>query len=164
QGRFGERSMALQPRFARPTAWLIAAALLAPGFLFAGSKPKEWNPSIGASDFVAVVDNDFFPLPAGRHWFHHGMTQDGGEGLEIEVMSTTKHIMNINTTVVIERDQINGQIVEISENWFAQDNDGAVWYFGEATQTYVNGQPGSTAGSWEAGQNGARPGIIMESD
>lgn len=47
------------------------------------------------------------------------------------------------------------------DDWYAQDVDGNVWYFGEATAEYQNGEAGSTVGSWEAGVDGAMPGIIM---
>src|SRR5262245_3015853 len=156
--------MAPHPRFNSKAGWLLAACLLLPVHASAGPKPKEWNPSIAASDFAAVVDNPYFPLPAGRTLVYRGQTKDGQETMEFEITGRTKNIMGINTTVVIERSTVNGQLVEVSENWFAQDNQGVVWYFGEATQTYVNGQPGSTAGSWEAGVAGAKPGIIMEAD
>jgi len=156
--------MAPHQRFLRRVGWLLAAGLLLPAYASAAPKPKEWNPSIAASDFIVVVDNPYFPLPAGRTLFYRGQTKEGLETLEFEITGRTKNIMGINTTVVIERHRVDGQIVEISENWFAQDNQGDVWYFGEATQEYVNGVPGSTAGSWEAGVAGAKPGIIMKAD
>ena len=155
--------MVLHHRFTR-AGWWLAACLLVPVYAWAGGKPKEWNPNIVASDFAVVVDNPYFPLPAGRTLVYRGNSKDGQETLEIEITGKTKRILGINTTVVIERSTVNGQLVEISENWFAQDNQGTVWYFGEATQTYQNGVPGSTAGSWEAGVAGAKPGIIMEAD
>ena len=65
---------------------------------------------------------------------------------------------------MIERHKLDGQIVEISENWFAQDRDGNVWYFGEFSQEYENGVPINSAGSWEAGVAGAKPGIIMRAN
>jgi len=156
--------MAPHPRFHSKAGWLLAALLLLPVHASAGPKPKEWNPSIAAKDFVAVVDNQYFPLPAGRTLFYRGQGKDGVTTLEIEITGNIKNVMGVNTTVVIEREKLNGQVVEISENWFAQDNQGNVWYFGEATQKYENGAPGSTEGSWEAGVAGAKPGIIMKAD
>ncbi len=56
-------------------------------------------------------------------------------------------------------------ILEDTLDWYAQDKDGTVWYFGEDTKSYENGVgPADTEGSWEAGVNGAKPGIIMYAD
>jgi len=149
-------------RFIPAAAWLIAACLLASTGAAAKPKPKDWNPPLGS--FVTVVDNPYFPLPPGRTLVYRGSSKDGIETMEFEVTSRTRTVMGILAIVVIERSTVNGQLVEVSENWFAQDDEGAVWYFGEATQTYLNGVPGSTEGSWEAGVAGAKPGIIMEAD
>jgi hypothetical protein len=54
-----------------------------------------------------------------------------------------------------------GEVIEDTRDWFAQDRDGNVWYMGEDTAEYENGEVVSTAGSWEAGVDGAQPGIIM---
>ena len=153
--------MTRHQRFTHTAAAALAALLLLATGAGAGPKPKEWNPQIDASRFVTVVDNEYFPLVPGKTLVYRGNTRNGVETLEFEVTSRTKRILNITTTVVIERHRENGQIVEISENWFAQDRDGTVWYFGEASQTFENGNPVSTEGSWEAGVSGARPGIIM---
>lgn len=56
----------------------------------------------------------------------------------------------------------NGELTEDTFDWYAQHRDGTVWYFGEDTKTYDKGVVVSTEGSWEAGVNGAQPGIIME--
>lgn len=152
--------MAPHHRLTHPAAWLVAILLVATS-AWAESKPKEWDPSIDPSHFITVIDNPYFPLTPGRTLVYRGNTKDGVETLEFEVTNRTKLIMNITTTVVVEKHRLNGQVVEISENWFAQDNQGTVWYFGEATQEYDNGVPGSTEGSWMAGVAGARPGIIM---
>lgn len=151
-------------RFVHAAAWLLTMGLLIPAGATAGPKPKDWDPPIAPGSFVAVVDNPYFPLPAGRTLVYRGNSKDGVETMEVEVTSRTRMVMGIAATVVVERSTVNGQLVEVSENWFAQDNQGTVWYFGEATQTYVNGVPASTEGSWEAGVGGAKPGIIMEAD
>jgi len=152
----------MHPRklFLNLCTWTSLALLLTPVIGSAGQKPKEWNPVIEPSDFVSFVDNPYFPLTPGTTYRYADKT--GTETLVIEVTGRTKTIMGVRTIVVIETGAENGQTVEISENWFAQDRDGNVWYFGESTQDFVNGSPGSTAGSWEAGVNGAQPGIIMK--
>lgn len=150
--------------FTRVSAWLLAAPLLAPSAALADPRPRDWNPSIDPANFVGTVDNQYFPLPVGRTLKYRGNTKDGIETLEIEVTSRTKSIRGVTTTVMVERHALNGQIKEISENWFAQDRNGNVWYFGEFSQTYENGAPVNSAGSWEAGVAGAKPGIIMRAN
>jgi hypothetical protein len=64
-------------------------------------------------------------------------------------------------TVVLDRVFLNGELKEKTFDWYAQDKEGNVWYFGEDTKEYDNGRVVSTAGSFEAGKNGAKAGIIM---
>jgi hypothetical protein len=157
--------MVSHERFARIAVWLLAASLLVPPHVSADPKPKDWSPTINPADFAGVAeDNQYFPLPPGRVLLYRGTSKDGTETLEFEVTNRTKTILGVTTAVVVERHGLNGQIVEISENWFAQDKNGDVWYFGEFTQNYENGVPTSSAGSWEAGVNGALPGIIMRAN
>ena len=66
------------------------------------------------------------------------------------------------TSVV--RDIVTGALEERTSDWYAQDASGNVWYFGEDTKEYTNGVVSSTAGSWEAGVDGALPGIIMQAN
>ena len=146
----------------RAIIWAMIALLLAPVSAFADPKPKEWNPNIEPSNFVTTVDNPYFRLVPGRVMRYEVTGGKGGnETLVVEVRTDKKPILNVMTTIVIETLTIDGQTAEISENWFAQDTDGNVWYFGEATQDFQNGQPGGTTGSWQAGVAGAKPGIIM---
>jgi len=157
--------MVSRARFPRTTAWFLAASLLFPAFASSEPKPKGWNPTINPADFSGVAeDNQYFPLPPGRVLLYRGTSKDGTETLEFEVTNRTKTILGVTTTVVVERHGLNGEIVEISENWFAQDKNGDVWYFGEFSQEYQNGAPANSAGSWEAGVNGALPGIIMRAN
>ena len=135
------------------------ALLLVPVAALSGQKPKEWSPDIDPSSFVSVVDNVYFPLTPGRTFRYEDRAS--GETLVIEVTHRTKTVMGVRTIVVIETVAENGRTVEISENWFAQDRDGNVWYFGEFSRDFENGVPVNSAGSWEAGINGAVPGIIM---
>ncbi len=142
--------------------WMVATSLLMMNPAFAGQKPKDWVPGIAPANFVSQVDNPYFPLPVGRSMSYRAATRSGTETLRIEVTSQTKIILGVTTTVVIETAALNNQTIEIAENWFAQDVEGNVWYFGEFTRDFENGVEVGTAGSWEAGVNGARPGFIMK--
>ena len=128
----------------------------------AAQKPKDWNPTIRPADFTTNVTNTYFPLVPGTTCRY--ATPDGSETMTVEVTGQTKVVMGVTTLVVRETHRENGVIVEVSENWYAQDADGNVWYFGEFSQDYANGVPTTSAGSWEAGVGGALPGIIMPAD
>jgi hypothetical protein len=141
----------------RAATWMVATSLLVLSPALAGQKPKEWTPDIDPAQFAGGADNPYFPLGP-RSLYYRGATAGGIETLRIDVTTQTKTILGITTTVVIETAALNGQTIEIAENWFAPDREGNVWYFGEFTRDVQSG----TAGSWEAGVNEARPGIIMK--
>jgi hypothetical protein len=115
------------------------------------------------ANFVEFIDNPYFPLPPGTTFIYSGPTaEEGPQLLQITVTHQKKMILGVNTTVVIETLNKDGILNEVSTNWFAQDKWGNVWYFGEASKLYQDGQVYSTEGSWEAGVDGAQPGVIME--
>jgi len=119
---------------------------------------KEINPD----DFVDKVDNQYFPLTPGTTFIYEGETEDG-ETVRIEdyVTHETKQILGVTCVVVRNREMENGDLVEETFDWYAQDKDGNVWYFGEDAKEYEDGVVVSTKGSWEAGVDGATPGIII---
>jgi hypothetical protein len=104
------------------------------------------------------VDNPYFPLPVGRQWIY----REGGQRVEVTVTDRTKLMAN-GVVARVVRDEVtrNGAPVELTDDYYAQDAQGTVWYLGEATAEYENGKPVSTEGSFEAGVDGARAGIIM---
>ncbi len=123
----------------------------------------DYNPVIDSVNFVSTIDNPYFTLTPGKVWVYQGKTGDGKtERVEIEVTPDTKTILGVATTVVREREWVDDELVEDTFDWFAQDKEGNVWYFGEDSKEIENGAVVSTNGSWEAGVNGAQPGIIME--
>ena len=154
--------MQTRQEFIRLAAGLALAVLFVSVAARAAQKPKEWNPVIDPGNFVSVVDNEYFPLVPGQVLRYQ--QKNGDEAVRVEVTNQTKTIMGVPTIVVRETETAGGQTVEISENWYAQDQDGNVWYFGESVQIFENGAPVSTEGSWEAGVAGALPGIIMQGD
>jgi hypothetical protein len=127
----------------------------------AAEQPAQaYAPVIDAARFVASVDNQYFPLVPGTTFVYE--TPDGGERVEVRVTDETKTIMDVVCTVVVSREFEDGDLVEETADWYAQDGDGNVWYFGEDTKEYRDGAVVSTAGSWQAGVDGAQPGIIMQ--
>ena len=91
-------------------------------------------------------------------------SEDSGSRTEVIVTSETKTILGVDCVVVRDTVTQGGNVVEDTLDWYAQDRNGNVWYFGEDTKEYDKGQVVSTAGAWEAGVKGAIPGIIMKAD
>jgi len=84
----------------------------------------------------------------------------------IKVTDQTKNILAVDCIVVYDVETVDGKITEETYDWYAQDDDGNVWYFGEDTKAYLcddhtNPACIDTAGSWEAGVDGALPGYLM---
>jgi len=115
--------------------------------------PAKLDPDL----FVRNVTHPLFTLTPGTTYVF-----GGAEQVAVEVTDRTKNIEGVTATVVRDRAFEDGVLVEDTEDYFAQDVDGNVWYLGEATMTLdPNGNVLSTAGSFEAGVNGAQPGIQM---
>lgn len=134
-------------------AYLEACALL-------GEEP--YDPEIDPADFVSGVDNPYFPLVPGRIFVYEGMTDDGLERVETAVTHDTVEIMGVECMVVRDVEYLDGEMIEDTFDWYAQDLDGNVWYFGELSFEIEEGQIIGIEGSWKAGEDGAKPGIIMK--
>ncbi len=123
----------------------------------------ECPPFPGADAFVDRIDNRYLPMIPGSIYIYKG-SEDGEEQRNVvEVTHETRTILGVDAVVV--RDTVtdsDGELIEQTLDWFAQDESGNVWYLGEDSKDYENGQVVSTEGSWEAGVDGAAPGIIME--
>jgi hypothetical protein len=124
----------------------------------------SYTPEIDPSDFVKEIDNPYFPLEPGTTWVYEGETPEGTERVEDTVLRETKRVMGVECVVLRDRVWLNGELIEDTVDWHAQDKEGNVWYFGEYTKEYENGKVVSTEGSFEAGEEGALPGIIMPAD
>jgi hypothetical protein len=129
----------------------------------------SYNPTIDPANFVAGVDNQYFPLVPGTTFHYLNTITEGADITEQDIALTithdTKVILGVTCVVVHDLVTIAGTdtILEDTLDWYAQDTEGNVWYFGEDTKSYENGVgPADTEGSWEAGVNGAKPGIVMQ--
>jgi hypothetical protein len=125
-----------------------------------GSEPVTLDPK----DFVDRIDNRYWPMAPGSRWTYREFDRDNTQRVEVTVTTRTKEILGIDATVVHDVVSDHGQLVENTFDWYAQDECGNVWYMGENTKEYENGKVISTAGSWEAGVDGAQPGIAMPGD
>ena len=111
-----------------------------------------------------IVDNPYFTLTPGTTFTYEGETEDETEKNIVIVTDKTKEILGITATVVWDRVWLEEELIEETFDWYAQDKEGNVWYMGEDSKEYENGEVVTTEGSWEAGVDGAKPGIIMEAD
>lgn len=125
---------------------------------------EPYAPVIDPANFVLVVDNPYMPLIPGTTFIYEGKTEKGNEHIEVIVQTESKSIMGINCVVVLDTVTVDGQLEEQTLDWYAQDKQGNVWYFGEDSKEYKNGKVVSTKGSWEAGVDGALPGIVMQAN
>ena len=119
------------------------------------------SPPFDPSGFVAAITNPYLPQAPGTVHRYRSETRDGIEINIVRVTRQNKQILGVNTTVVHDQVFLNGELTEDTFDWEAQDAAGNVWYFGEDSKELEDGQVVSTEGSWEAGVNGAHPGIIM---
>lgn len=118
--------------------------------------------TIDPADFTDPVANPYYPLIPGTTNVYRG-TKDGERvSTRTTVTPRTKVIQGVTVTVVRDVARHRGHLIEKTSDWYAPDNQGNVWYFGEATATYApDGHVISTEGSWKAGVHGAVAGIIM---
>jgi hypothetical protein len=129
------------------------------GHLPQGSEPVELDPA----DFTTRIDNPYWPMVPGSRWVYRETDEKGTTyDVEVTVTDRTKTIANgVEARVVHDVVSQDGQPVEITDDWYAQDEAGNVWYLGEDTAEYEKGRVTSRAGSFEAGVDGAQAGIIM---
>ena len=123
-----------------------------------------YAPIIDPADFVEVIDNPYLPYAVGSRWVYEGQSEGEDERIEVEVLDDTREVMGITATVVRDTVYVDDEIVEDTYDWFAQDADGNVWYLGEDTREFEDGVAVNAAGAWEAGIDGALPGIVMPAD
>lgn len=146
----------------RPMAFACCVLILTGQGCLSPSAPEEaYRPDIRADAFVAEITNPYLRWTPGTAMTYEGETADGTERIVVEVTGDKKTVMGIETTVVHDRVYLDGELIEDTLDWYAQDKDGTVWYFGEDTKEIEDGTVVSTEGSWEAGVDGAQPGIVM---
>jgi hypothetical protein len=125
-----------------------------------------YSPSIDPANFSTTVDNRYFPLTPGSVTRSMGVAENGKtpQADRSVVTHQTKTILGVDTVVVLDTISSQGQPVERTHDWYAQDTQGNVWYFGEDSFDYKNGHFVKNSGSWQSAVNGAQPGIIMEAN
>ena len=151
----------------------LAAATLAGGIgvsiASAGNAPSAssgttYEPVLDPSHFVGRIDNPYFPLPVGRTLTYRGI-KDGKTQIDrVTVTSRTKVLEGITATVVHDVATHRGTPLERTFDFYAQDDQGNVWYLGENTKAYRPNGTVDTSGSWQSDVHDGEPGIIMEAN
>jgi len=126
---------------------------------------SPYDPMIDPALFVdpaeigtTVAPNPYFPLIRGRTWIY----QKGTETITVTVTGETREILGVTTAVIHDVVEDNGELVEDTKDWYGQDIDGNVWYFGEIVLNYEDGEVANVDGSFTAGTDGAKAGMIMK--
>jgi hypothetical protein len=132
------------------------------GGLPQGSEHVELDPA----EFTTEIDNRYWPMAPGSRWVYRETEGDESQRVVVTVTDRTKTIAGIEARVVrdVVSDEATGDPVEVTDDYYAQDADGNIWYLGEDTTEYENGKPVSTAGSFHAGVDGAEAGVAMPAD
>ena len=115
-----------------------------------------YDPPIDPAHFVTTIDNPLLPWTPGTTTVY-----EGNETVTVTVTSETKVILGVTAVVVRDVVTEDGEVIEDTFDWYAQDDEGNVWYLGEDTKELDGGEVVSTEGSWEAGVDGAKAGIVM---
>lgn len=152
------------------TAAVVAASCITAMSVAGSSAGQGARPTppggVDPHQFSKPVANAWFPLVPGTVSRYRGV-EDGEHFRErVVVTARTKEVLGVTTTVV--RDVVrraDGSLAERTRDWYAADDSGNVWYFGEDTATYdERGHVEDRDGSWEAGVDGAEAGLIMPAD
>jgi len=136
-----------------------AARAKAESSLPQGSERVKLDPA----DFTTRIDNPYWPMSPGSKWvFSETDTKGTREKVVVEVTNRTKRIANgVEARVIRDTATENGVPVEITDDWYAEDKQGNIWYLGEYVTNYENGKVVDHAGSFEAGVDGAQAGVVM---
>jgi len=126
---------------------------------------EAYHPEIDPDDFLEVSEiianpNPYFPLVPGTIWEYEG----GDETTTVTVTDDIKEILGVTCIVVRDVVEEDDEMIEDTFDWYAQDVHGNVWYFGEISKEYEDGELVALEGSWKSGEEGAKPGIIMKAD
>jgi hypothetical protein len=115
------------------------------------------------ADFTTAIDNPYLPLTPGDRRVYRVTDPEGTKERAVAIVTDeTKRIANgITARVVHTTVSEGGEPIEDNRAWYAQDAAGNVWYLGERARELANGKVKSTKGSWQAGVDGAQPGVIM---
>jgi hypothetical protein len=151
-------------------AAVAGGALLVAGGSPAASAPRPgelapihgpYAPRIDPASFVARIDNRYLPYTPGTRFHFVGVRGQTRQTDDQLVLHRTKRILGVRSTVVRDTVSEHGRAIERTDDWYAQDKQGNVWYMGEDSFELRHGRFVKASDSWQAGVKGAKPGIIM---
>ncbi len=122
-----------------------------------GTKPVKLDPA----DFTTNIDNPYWPMRPGSHWVYREVENGESQRVDVTVTNRTKMLGGIEARVVHDRVSRDGETLEDTYDWYAQDAHGNLWYLGEDTAEYENGKLKTKEGSWAYGVDGAEPGVVV---
>lgn len=148
---------------------VVVVLVLASGDISAETKQavssqRRWTDSfhLDNCNFADTGRNTYFILEPGFQLTLQGVEDDDSVALVITVLEDTQEIDGVLTRVVEERESANGELIEVSRNFFAVcPANGSVFYFGEDVDIYEHGKVAGHDGAWRAGENGFKPGLMM---
>src|SRR3954447_12099406 len=116
--------------------------------------------------FTTDIDNRYWPMRPGARWVYESVDTDGtAQHVEVTVLDETYRVAaGVTARVLHDVVTQDGAVAEDTRDYYAQDADGNIWHLGEQTTEYPPGAPPSTESSWEAGVDGAQPGIAVPAD
>ena len=119
-----------------------------------------------ASDFSTDITNPYWPMPVGARWvYSESEPGEPEQRVVVTVTDRTKTVAaGVEARVVHDVVTEDGELVEDTFDWYAQDGAGNIWYLGEATTEFEDGRAVTTEGSWEAGVDGAEAGVLIPAD
>jgi len=133
-----------------------------------GSAAASASATLNPADFSTTIDNRFFPVLPGEIRIYEGEEKSGAETtktrVEETVLSETDTIAGVQVRVVEVKEFEDGELSEITKDYYAQHKDGAVYYFGERVDEYSGGQVVGHGGQWLAGDGQNQPGVFMPPD
>jgi hypothetical protein len=155
--------------FGRVAHGAVAALLVVAGTAAARTTPPgelapihgTYAPKIDAANFAAKIDNRYLPYKPGTGFHFEGVRGTTRQTDDQVVLRRTKRILGVTCTVVRDTVSEHGRAVERTDDWYAQDKQGNVWYMGEDSFERHKGRFVKASDSWRSGVNGAQPGIIM---
>lgn len=121
----------------------------------------RYDPEIDGDDFTADITNAYFPLVPGRTLVYEAQTDGGLQRVEVTTLNETVVIDGVECRVVRDLVTLDGEVIEDTTDWYSQDEDGNVWYFGEVAMNFADGFLEDIDGSWRTEKDEAKAGIIM---
>jgi hypothetical protein len=146
---------------------LVVVVLAAATSAIVVGRPSRSGHQVGPATldparFTTLIDNPFWPMTPGSRWVYRETDADGGvRRVEVVVLRQTRTVLGIRARVVRDVVTVDGQVLETTDDWFAQDAEGNIWQLGETGYQYRDGRATTMPESWQAGVDGAQPGIVV---